>query len=80
MIQKYNDEMIISYYKNKTVAILGYRSNGGQQRAKLLRDNGIKVLIGLRVGDEYWGQAVNDGFNVYPVWEAAEQAEVAQVW
>jgi len=80
MVKKFTDEMIVSFYKNKTVAILGYRENGGQQRAKLLRDNGIKVVIGLRQGDDYWVQAVRDGFDVFPVWEACDQAEVVQVW
>lgn len=75
-----HEELIISLYKNKTVAILGYRENGGQQRAKLLKEHGIKVVIGLRKEDEYWAAAERDGFDVFPVWEAAEQAEVAQVW
>ncbi|WP_017727650.1 hypothetical protein [Halalkalibacterium ligniniphilum] len=74
------EELIISLYKDRTVAILGYRENGGQQRAKLLRKHGIRVVIGLRKEDEYWEVAEKDGFVVLPAWEAAEQAEVAQVW
>lgn len=73
-------QMILNCYRGKTVAILGYQENGGQERAFFLRDNGIDVVIGLRVGDENWELAKKDGFKVMPVWEATEISQVAQVW
>jgi ketol-acid reductoisomerase len=69
-----------AFYNGKTVAILGYRNNGGQQQAQSLRDKGIRVVIGLRQEDEYWNQAKLDGFDVFVIWEAVEQADIAQVW
>jgi ketol-acid reductoisomerase len=74
------EQLILKCYSGKTVAILGYQDNGGQQRAKFLRDYGIDVLIGLRIGDEHWELAKQDGFVVLPVWEAAEMSQVVQVW
>lgn len=73
-------QMILKCYKGKTVAILGYQENGGQERAFFLRDHGIDVVIGLRIGDENWELAEQDGFKVLPVWEATEISQVAQVW
>lgn len=78
-MNKYKD-LILSIYKGKKIAILGYRDNGAQQRAKFLKENGIEVVVGLRVEDEYWEVAKQDGFEVYPAWKAAEQADIAQVW
>ncbi|OMP67233.1 Rossmann-fold NAD(P)-binding domain-containing protein [Domibacillus epiphyticus] len=80
MNDKEFEQMIINCYRNKTIAILGYQDNGGQQRAQFLRNHGIDVVIGLRIGDENWETAKNDGFTVLPVWEAAQAAQVAQVW
>lgn len=76
----YSKNVNITYLKGKTVAILGYRKDGGQQRAQFLRDNGIKVVIGLRQQDEVWTDAVQDGYDVYTVWDATEQADIMQVW
>ncbi|MBB6447918.1 hypothetical protein [Bacillus benzoevorans] len=74
------EQLILKCYRSKTVAILGYGNDGGQQRAKFLRKHGIDVLIGLRHGDEQWELAQQDGFTVLPVWDAAERAQVMQVW
>lgn len=79
MDDKKFENMILKCYKGKTVAILGW-DHGGRQRADFLRKHGIRVVIGLRIGDDFWEQAQNHGFTVLPVWEAAEQAQIAQVW
>ncbi|WAH35291.1 Rossmann-fold NAD(P)-binding domain-containing protein [Alicyclobacillus dauci] len=78
MTDKELREIIIRCYRGKTIAILGYRDASSRQRAAFLRDHGIHVLIGLRTDDEYWHDAEMDGFTVLPVWEAAEQAQIAQ--
>ncbi|MED4599903.1 hypothetical protein P9314_04165 [Paenibacillus validus] len=80
MNDKEFEELILKCYRGRTVAILGYQEHEGRQRAGFLKKHGIDVVIGLRLGDEYWEQAERDGFTVLPVWEAAEQAQVAQVW
>lgn len=63
--------------KGKTIAILGYGSQGHAQ-AQNLRDSGMKVIIGLRKGRS-WEQAENDGFEVYEVDEAAAKADVINI-
>jgi ketol-acid reductoisomerase len=75
--------MITMYYekdanqeilKGKTIAIIGYGSQGHAQ-AQNLRDSGMNVIIGLRKGRS-WQQAENDGFQVYTVDEAAAKADL----
>jgi ketol-acid reductoisomerase len=46
----------------ETVAIIGYGVQGRGQSLNM-RDNGVKVLIGLRKGGESWKLAVQDGWR-----------------
>ncbi len=59
---------------NRTVAIVGYGSQGHAQ-AQNLRDSGVKVIIGARQGLS-WERALADGFEVYSVADAVQHAEV----
>ncbi len=61
--------------KNKTVAIIGYGSQG-HAHALNLRDSGVKVIIGLRAGGNSVAKAKEAGFDVYSVKEAAEKADI----
>jgi ketol-acid reductoisomerase len=70
---------IPDYLYGKTIAILGY-SGEGQEYARLLRDNEIPVVIGLRPIDNHWEVAERDGFIVKTLWEAVESANIIQVW
>lgn len=63
--------------QGKTIAIIGYGSQGHAQ-AQNLRDSGLHVIIGLRKGGS-WEQAENDGFEVYTVDEAAAKADVINI-
>jgi ketol-acid reductoisomerase len=67
------------YLHEKTVAILGYNMDG-QEQAQKLRDRGIKVVVGLREGDPCWDEAEKDGFSVFDLWNAVDEADVIQVW
>ncbi|MGA8941464.1 MAG: ketol-acid reductoisomerase [Thermoactinomyces sp.] len=73
----YEHHADLSYLQGKTVAIIGYGSQGHAQ-AQNLRDSGIKVIIGLRKGKS-WDQAVADKFEVFEVDEAAKRADVIQI-
>ena len=70
---------IPDYMYGKTIAILGYSSEG-QEYARLLREHQISVVIGLRPVDEVWAEAERDGFDVKTLWEAVESANIIQVW
>lgn len=63
--------------EGKTVAVIGYGSQGHAQ-AQNLRDSGYQVIIGLRPGRS-WQQAEQDGFSVYTVDEATARADVIQI-
>jgi ketol-acid reductoisomerase len=64
--------------KNKTVAILGYGSQG-HAHALNLKDSGIKVIIGLYVGSKSKAVAESHGFEVFETGEAVRRADVIMV-
>jgi len=73
----YEQDADLSVLQNKTVAVLGYGSQGHAQ-AQNLRDSGVRVVIGLRPGKSA-EKAKNDGFEVLSVAEAVKIADVVQV-
>jgi ketol-acid reductoisomerase len=73
----YDKDADLSVLKGKTVAVIGYGSQGHAQ-AQNLRDSGIQVVIGLRHGKS-WTKAENDGFKVMEVSDAAAKADVIQI-
>ncbi|GAA3402793.1 ketol-acid reductoisomerase [Paenibacillus hodogayensis] len=73
----YEKDADLSILSGKTVAIIGYGSQGHAQ-AQNLRDSGVKVIVGLRQGRS-WEQAKNDGFEVVSVGEAASRADLVQI-
>ncbi|OQP06363.1 ketol-acid reductoisomerase [Geobacillus sp. 46C-IIa] len=73
----YNGDANEQYLQGKTVAIIGYGSQG-HAHAQNLRDSGVRVIVGLRKGKS-WEQAEQDGFEVYAVREAAQQADIVMV-
>jgi ketol-acid reductoisomerase len=73
----YEKDADLSVLSGKTVAIIGYGSQGHAQ-AQNLRDSGVKVIIGLRQGRS-WEQAKNDGFEVVSVAEAASRSDLVQI-
>ncbi|OGS69079.1 MAG: ketol-acid reductoisomerase [Firmicutes bacterium RBG_13_65_8] len=64
--------------EGKTVAIVGYGSQGHAQ-AQNLRDSGVNVVVGLYQGSKSWSVAQRDGFEVYPVADAAARADLVQM-
>jgi len=64
--------------KGKTVAIIGYGSQGHAQ-AQNLRDSGVKVIVGQRKGSANYKLAVKHGFKPVSAAEAAEKADVIQI-
>ena len=71
----YDRDANLKVLDGKTVAILGYGSQGHSQ-AQNLRDSGISVIIGLHEGSKSKKTAENDGFKVYSVAEAAKAADI----
>jgi len=73
----YEKDADLSVLQNKTVAVIGYGSQGHAQ-AQNLRDSGVQVVIGLRPGKSA-EKAKNDGFEVLSVAEAVKIADVVQI-
>lgn len=73
----YESDVKEDVLKNKTVAVVGYGSQG-HAHAQNLRDSGVNVIVGLREGKSF-DRASKDGFNVYRVHEAVEQADVTML-
>jgi ketol-acid reductoisomerase len=74
----YDNDADLSVLKGKTIAVLGYGSQGAGQ-SNNLKDSGLKVIIGLREGGKSWDKAKADGFTVMTVEEAAKAADIIQV-
>lgn len=73
----YNDDMSLDSLKRKTVAVIGYGSQG-HAHAQNLRDSGVNVVVGLREGSS-WQKAESDGFEVSSVAEATAKADVVMI-
>ena len=79
MIKKYYDkDCDLSLLKDKTVAIIGYGSQG-HAHALNLKDSGIKVIIGLRSDSSSVAKAKEAGLEVLSVDEASKKADLVMI-
>jgi ketol-acid reductoisomerase len=74
----YDKDADLAPLKGKTVAVIGYGSQG-HAHANNLRDSGINVLIGLRKDGGSWKKAENAGFKVMEPGPAAKAADVVMM-
>ncbi|HIC93504.1 MAG TPA: ketol-acid reductoisomerase, partial [Anaerolineae bacterium] len=74
----YDADADLSLLKGKTIAIIGYGSQG-HAHALNLRDSGCDVVVGLREGGKSWPRAEAAGFTVLPIAEAAEAADMVMI-
>lgn len=74
----YQEDCNLSLLEGKTVAIIGYGSQG-HAHALNLRDSGVKVVIGLYEGSKSWAKAEKAGFEVYTAAEAAKRADIIMI-
>ncbi len=73
----YENDANLHVLSGKTVAVIGYGSQGHAQ-AQNLRDSGVNVIIGQRPGRSA-DSASENGFSVVSVREAAQTADVLQL-
>ena len=59
----YESDCNVGLLKNKTVAIIGYGSQG-HAHALNLKESGVKVIVGLYEGSKSWPVAEKAGFEV----------------
>ena len=74
----YQQDCDLNLLKDKTVAIIGYGSQG-HAHALNLRDSGVKVIVGLYNGSKSWAKAEAQGFEVFTAAEAAKQADIIMI-
>jgi ketol-acid reductoisomerase len=71
----YDDDAKLDLLSSKTIAIMGFGSQG-HAHALNLSDSGLNVVVGLREGTASWSQARAQGLEALPVDEAAQRADI----
>ena len=71
----YDTDCNLSLLDNKTVAIIGYGSQG-HAHAQNLHDSGANVVVGLRKTSSSWKKAEDAGLRVMEVADAAKAADL----
>jgi ketol-acid reductoisomerase len=74
----YDKDAKLSLIKNKTIAIIGYGSQGHAQ-AQNLRDSGIKVVVSELPGTDNYKLAKKHGFKPVSASEAAKKGDIIQM-
>jgi ketol-acid reductoisomerase len=74
----YENDADLSQLDGKTVAVLGYGSQG-RAHALNLNDSGVEVVVGLREGSKSVDVATEDGLTVHSVADAASEGDVVMV-
>jgi ketol-acid reductoisomerase len=74
----YDDDADLTLLDGKTVAIIGYGSQG-HAHALNLKDSGVKVLVGLREDSDSVAKAREQGLEVLPVVEAASRGDLVMI-
>ena len=74
----YDDDADLSRLDGKTVAILGYGSQG-HAHALNLTDSGVEVVVGLREDSSSVDKARADGLRVLPIADAASEGDIVMV-
>merc|ERR1712014_321773 len=72
-------DKLLDYFKNDTLALIGYGSQGHGQGLNL-RDNGLNVIVGVRKDGASWKEAIQDGWvpgkNLFEVDEAIQKGSI----
>jgi ketol-acid reductoisomerase len=74
----YDDDADLGRLDGKTVAILGYGSQG-HAHALNLKDSGVSVVVGLRPGSESVAKAEGEGLEVASVADATSRGDLVMV-
>ena len=74
----YQEDCNLSLLEGKTIAIIGYGSQG-HAHALNLKDSGCNVIIGLYEGSKSKAKAEAQGLKVYNTAEAAKLADIIMI-
>ena len=74
----YQEDCDMSLLEGKTIAIIGYGSQG-HAHALNLKESGCHVIVGLYEGSRSWAKAEAQGFEVYTAAQAAKKADIIMI-
>jgi ketol-acid reductoisomerase len=74
----YDKDCDLNIVKSKTVAIIGYGSQG-HAHAQNLHESGVKVIVGLRKGGASWNKVAMAGLTVAEVDDAVKAADIVMI-
>ena len=74
----YQQDCNLEKLNGKTVAIIGYGSQG-HAHALNLHDSGVKVIVGLYEGSKSWAKAEAAGLTVMTAADAAKNADIIMI-
>jgi ketol-acid reductoisomerase len=74
----YDDDADLTLLDGKTVAIIGYGSQGHAHSLNL-KDSGVNVVVGLREGSASEAKAKEHGLEVLPVADAASRGDLVMM-
>lgn len=74
----YDKDADLKILKGKTIAMIGYGSQGGAQGSNN-RDSGLKIIVAEVEGSPNWKRAKDDGHVLMSAEEAAKKADIIQV-
>jgi ketol-acid reductoisomerase len=74
----YDDDADLTLLDGKTVAIIGYGSQG-HAHARNLKDSGVDVVVGLREDSASVEKARSHGLEVLPVADAASRGDLVMI-
>jgi ketol-acid reductoisomerase len=74
----YDDDADLTLLDGKTVAIIGYGSQG-HAHALNLKDSGVDVVVGLREGSQSAAQAAEHGVRVLGIADAASEGDLVMM-
>ncbi|MDR1952519.1 MAG: ketol-acid reductoisomerase [Elusimicrobiota bacterium] len=70
----YENDADLNLLKGKTIAVLGYGSQG-HAHALNLKDSGLNVIVAQRPGSKNYDKAIEDGWKPMSIAEAVKQAD-----
>lgn len=74
----YDKDADLGIIQQRKVAVIGYGSQG-HAHAKNLKDSGVNLVLGLRREGSSWHKAEEAGFEVKPVAEAVQDADLVML-
>ncbi len=74
----YQEDCNVDLIKDKTIAIIGYGSQG-HAHALNLKDSGMNVIVGLYTGSKSWPIAEKAGLTVMTAFDAAKAADIIMI-